>query len=55
MLSQEGTTQGDPLAMQLYALGVVPLIYQLAAIKVFQFWYADDTSAGSSLHEIHSW
>jgi len=49
ILSQEGTTQGDPLAMPMYALGVVPLIRQLAGINVSQVWYADDASAGGIL------
>ena len=49
LLSQEGTTQGDPLAMPMYALGVVPLIQKLANIDVSQMWYADDASVGGSL------
>ena len=54
ILSQEGMTQGDPLAMPMYALDVVPLICQLAAIKVSQLWYADDASAGGSLCGLRS-
>ena len=48
LLSREGVTQGDPLAMILYGVAMVPLIRFLKAEipEVIQAWYADD---GASL------
>ncbi len=50
--SQEGTTQGDPLAlaMAMYAIAITPLIYQLEDTGIKQAWYADDATAGGSLN-----
>ena len=42
--SCEGTTQGDPLGMPMYALATVPLIKKLTTF-VTQIWYADDGAA----------
>ena len=39
MLSEEGTTQGDPLAMPVHALGVVSLINALSDDIIKQVWY----------------
>ena len=43
LFSEEGTTQGDPLAMQMYALGVLPLIDCISG-DLMQVWYADDAT-----------
>jgi hypothetical protein len=42
--SKEGITQGDPLYMFAYGVGILPLIGQLKAefLEVEQPWYADD-------------
>ena len=49
--STEGTTQGDPIAMVMYALAVTPLISSLHHHQpdVSQAWFADDAiAAGQS-------
>ena len=54
ILSQEGTTQGDPLAMAMYALALVPMITRLSNV-VKQVWYADDAAAAGHLTGLRSW
>ena len=53
--SQEGTTQGDPLAMAIYAVAITPLIHCLADENMKQVWFADDASAGGRLEHIKNW
>ena len=50
---EEGTTQGDPLAMPMYALNTIPLIRKLKH-DVKQVWHADDACAVGSLSSLHS-
>ena len=47
LYSQEGTTQGDPLAMAMYA--------QLEDDGIKKAWYADDATAGGSLNCLKGW
>ena len=42
--SREGTTQGGPLAMSMYALGMMPLLQRAAEAGAKRAWYADDSS-----------
>ena len=54
--SSEGTTQGDPLAMRLYAIGVQPLITILAVCSsTRQCWHADDANGAGTLEEVRKW
>ena len=55
MLSQEGTTQGDPLAMAMYAIAVNPLIHRLKQDTTKQIWFADDATAGGKLNSLREW
>ena len=52
ILSQEGTTQGDPLAMAMYGVALLPLINLVKDDMVTQKWYADDGNAVGSLESL---
>ena len=53
MSSEEGTTQGCPLAMAIYALALVPLANQLQGICK-QVWFADDDT-GDKVDALRKW
>ena len=54
LTSQEGVTQGDPLSMILYGIGMLPLTIKLktAVPDCMQPWYADDAGAGGNFEDI---
>ena len=54
--SSEGTTQGDPLSMAIYAISLQPLITSLQnASSTKQCWYADDASGAGIATELKKW
>ena len=55
--SSKGTTQGDPLAMAMYALAIRPLIDKLreAEPNAKQVWFADDATAAGRLATLPRW
>ena len=55
IFSREGTTQGDPLSMAIYALATLPLIQKTKLPGVTQDWFADDSSAGADIDRLYSW
>ena len=54
--SSEGTTQGDPLTMAMYALAVKPLIGKLKfdSTNVKNIWYADDASGAGNCEDLRT-
>ena len=54
ILSQEGTTEGDPLAMVMYEIAILPLITRLHNVSLTQKWYADDGSLVGKLKDIRA-
>ena len=52
--SKEGVTQGDPIAMIEYGIGVFPLIMELRGDNLFvtQPWYADNAGEGGKFTNI---
>ena len=56
LISAEGTAQGDPLSMSLYAISLQPLITRLHVSRAAkQCWFADDANGSSSLHDVRKW
>jgi hypothetical protein len=56
LLSREGVTQGDPLAMLLYGIAVLPLVRKLKnPVKWVQNWYADDSACLAPLQMLREW
>ena len=54
--SAEGTTQGDPLAMSMYAISLQPLILLLHNRSTAkQCWFADDATGAGTLEEVKQW
>ncbi|PFX33382.1 hypothetical protein AWC38_SpisGene1723 [Stylophora pistillata] len=54
--SAEGTTQGDPLAMAIYALSTQPLITSIQAMSdAKQCWFAADACGAGTISEIKQW
>ena len=53
ILSQEGTTQGNPLAMAMYGHATTSLIRKLDS-PCKQVWYADDSAAFGSFEQLYS-
>jgi hypothetical protein len=53
LYSKEGVTQGDPLSMFAYGIGLLPLIRALVQFpEMDQTWYADRCSAGGKFDAI---
>ena len=53
--SQEGTTQGDPSSMAIYALGILPLITGISTEGVKHVAFADDLSGAGKLDRLRQW
>ncbi len=54
--SCEGITQGDPLAMPMYAIATLPLINELRSeTEATQVWYADDACAIGKIRDLRKW
>ena len=54
----EGTTQGDPIAMPLYAVAIAPLLQMIKsddAQDVRHVTFADDLCGGGKLVQLRFW
>ena len=54
--SEEGTTQGDNLAMSLFAMATLPILQSMEKLNtVAQVWLADDATSVGKLPELRLW
>ena len=57
--SKEGTTQGDPVSMALYGLGLIPLLSKIKrddlSKNVQHVAYADDLTGGGRIRALRKW
>ena len=53
--SSEGTTQGDPTSMAIYALSSLPLLSAISSADVRHVAYADDLSGAGDLESLKIW
>ena len=59
--SNEGSTQGDPVAMAIYAIGITPLIIMMIELvttrcdDIKMVVFADDFSAAGKLTSLLQW
>ena len=53
--SEEGATQGCPIAMQCYAIGTLPLIEESQTEGMDQGWYADDSAGIGLVTGVANW
>ena len=56
LLSKEGTTQGDPIAMVVYGLSLLPLMSNIKnGSHLIHLAFADDLASGGKLEDILAW
>ena len=57
ILSEEGTTQGDPLAMPWYSISTAGIIQttKTQIPTVHQVWLADDAAAAGTIQKLYEW
>ena len=51
--SEEGTTQGDPLAMCTYGVAILPLIQKVSEVNVIHKWYAEGGNACGRISDLY--
>ena len=53
--SEEGTTEGDPLALAFFTLATVPLAEACKVDSLGEVWFADDAAGSGRLKLLRMW